>query len=206
MTLQVVALIVLLALVALVALVLFTAYTARRVEAALPPLGRFVEVGGSRLHYLDKGSGPTLLLIHGLGASMRVFTHSVLERLSGEFRVVVMERPGSGESTREPRACARLRSQAETVSAFIRALGLDRPVLVGHSLGGAVALAVAVEHPEQVRGLALVAPLTNSQGKVPPIFKGLIIPSRALRRLTAWTVATPASVLRSARLLDTLFG
>src|SRR3712207_8911075 len=51
------------------------------------------------------------------------------------FRSVVMERPGSGESTRAPRACARVRSQAETVSAFIGALGLERPVLVGHSMG-----------------------------------------------------------------------
>src|SRR5258705_1707515 len=112
------------------ALVLFTANRARRVDAALPPLGRFVEVGGARIHYLDRGDGPTLLLIHGLGSSMRTFTHSVLDRLSGEFRVVVMDRPGSGESSRDPRACARLGSQAETVSAFIRALGLDRPVLV----------------------------------------------------------------------------
>ena len=84
MTLQVVALVGLLLLFALSALVLFTAYTARRVNAALPPLGRFVEVGGSRIHYLEKGSGPTLLFIHGLGASMRVFTHSLVERLSGE--------------------------------------------------------------------------------------------------------------------------
>lgn len=206
MTFQVAAFIVLLAVGAIVALVLFTAYTARRVDAALPPLGRFVEVGGSRIHYLDKGDGPTLLLIHGLGASMRVFTHSVLERLSGEFRVVVLERPGSGESTREPSACARVRSQAEIVSAFIGALGLEHPVLVGHSMGGAVALAVALEHPEQVRGLALVAPLANAQGTVPPIFNKLIITSRTLRRLTAWTVATPASILRRAQVLDTLFG
>ncbi len=206
MTFQVVAFIVLLAVGAMVALVLFTAYTARRVDAALPPLGRFVEVGGSRIHYLDKGRGPTLLLIHGLGASMRVFTHSVLERLAGEFRVVVLERPGSGESTREPQACARVRSQAETVSAFIRALELERPLLVGHSMGGAVALAVALAHPEQVRGLALVAPLANAQGKIPPIFNRLIITSRAVRRLAAWTVATPASILRSAQVLNTLFG
>ena len=207
MTLQVAALFVgLLALCALAALVLFTAHTARRVSAALPPLGRFVEVGGERIHYLERGAGPTLLLIHGLGASMRVFTHSVLDRLSGEFRVVLMERPGSGESTREPRACARVRSQAETVSAFIRALGLDRPVLVGHSMGGAVALAVALEHPEQVRGLALVAPLANAQEDVPPVFRRLIITSRALRKLTAWTVATPASILARAQVMDTLFG
>jgi pimeloyl-ACP methyl ester carboxylesterase len=99
-----------------------------------------------------------------------------------------------------------VRSQAETVSAFIRAVGLERPVLVGHSMGGAVALAVALAHPEQVRGLALIAPLANAQGTVPPIFNSLRITSRPLRRLVAWTVATPASILRSARVLDTLFG
>ena len=192
--------------VAVGGLVLFTAYTARRVDAALPPLGRFVEVGGARIHYLERGSGPTLLLIHGLGSTMRSFTHSLLDRLSGEFRVVVMERPGSGESTRDPEACARLSSQAETVSAFIRALGLERPVLVGHSMGGAVALAVALAHPEQVSGLALVAPLAGVQETIPPIFKKLIITSRSLRKLTAWTVATPTSILRRVEVLETLFG
>lgn len=204
--LQLAALVCLLALVAVVALVLFTAHTARRVDASLPPLGRFVEVGGARIHYLERGSGPTLLLIHGLGGSMRTFTHSVLDCLAGEFRVVVMERPGSGESTRARRAGARLGSQAETVSAFIRALGLERPVLVGHSLGGAVALAVALEHPEQVGGLALVSPLANVQETVPSVFRRLLIPTRALRGLAAWTVATPSSILMRARVLDTLFG
>ncbi|HWS90031.1 MAG TPA: alpha/beta hydrolase [Pyrinomonadaceae bacterium] len=204
--LYLVAFIVLLALAAAAALVLFTAHTARRVDTALPPLGRFVEVGGERIHYLEKGTGPTLLLIHGLGASMRTFTHSLVERLAGDFRVVVMERPGSGESTRAPSACARVRSQAETVSEFIRAMGLERPLLVGHSMGGTVSLAVALAHPEQVRGLALIAPLTNAQGTVPPIFNNLIITSRPLRRLVAWTVATPASILRRAQVLDTLFG
>jgi pimeloyl-ACP methyl ester carboxylesterase len=206
MTLQLAALLVLLVIAVSSALVLFTAYTMRRVEKALPPLGRFVEVGGARIHYLEKGSGPTLLLIHGLGGTMRTFTHSLLDRLSGEFRVVVMERPGSGESTREAGTCVRLASQAETVSAFIRALGLERPVLVGHSLGGGVALAVALDYPEQVGGLALIAPLTNVQETVPPVFRRLVITSRVLRRMVAWTIATPASILRSAQVLDTLFG
>src|ERR1044071_4878563 len=116
--LYLVIIVILLALAAVAALVIFTAYTARRVDAALPPLGRFVEVGGARIHYLDEGTGPTLLLIHGLGASMRTFKHSLVERLAGEFRVVVLERPGSGESTRDVGACARVRSQAETVSEF----------------------------------------------------------------------------------------
>ncbi|HEX8474890.1 MAG TPA: alpha/beta hydrolase [Pyrinomonadaceae bacterium] len=193
-------------LLAVASLVFFTAWNARRIEAALPPPGRFIEIGGSRIHYLEQGSGLMLLMIHGLGGGVRTFTHSLVERLAGEYRVVVMERPGSGDSTRARGACARVSSQAETVSNFIDALGLDRPVIVGHSLGGAVALAVALEHPEQVRGLALVAPLANEQEDVPPIFRSLSIRSRALRHLAAWTVATPASVLRRARVLDTIFG
>ena len=193
-------------LLALAGLALFTAWTARRVERALPPLGRFVEVGGSRIHYIEQGSGPALLLLHGLGSNMRSFTHSLLPRLAKDFRVVVMERPGSGESTRPAGSCARLKTQAETVSAFIRELGLDRPVLVGHSLGGALALAVALGHPEQVRGLALIAPLTGDQGTIPPVFNRLAVRSRPLRELTAWTVATPAAILRRAEVLDTLFG
>lgn len=196
----------LLVLGALCALVFFTAYTARRVGREFPPLGQFVEVDGESIHYFEKGTGPTLLLIHGLGANMRIFTHSLLDRLADEFRVVLMERPGSGESTRAPRGCARVRSQAETVSAFISAMNLERPLLVGHSMGGAVALAVALAHPEQVSGLALVAPLANAQEFVPPVFSRLVITSRTLRRVTAWTVATPASLLRRALVLDTLFG
>ena len=75
MTLQVAAIIGLLifgVLGVLGALALFTSHTARRVNAALPPLGRFVEVGGTRIHYLERGEGPALLLIHGLGASLSV--------------------------------------------------------------------------------------------------------------------------------------
>ena len=101
---------VLLLLVAIVAgLMLYAAWTARRVEKALPPLGRFVEVDGGRIHYLEAGSGPTLLLIHGLGGQMRNFTHSLLERLKGDYRLIIVDRPGSGYSTRLPGTSAAMR-------------------------------------------------------------------------------------------------
>lgn len=188
------------------ALVLFTARTARRVEAALPPIGRFVDVGGARIHYVEQGQGPALLLIHGLGGHARHFTHSVVERLARDYRVVVMDRPGSGHSTRARGASAGPLSQARTVAEFIRTLGLDRPLLVGHSLGGAVALAVALEHPELVRGLALVSPLTHVEEAPPAVFSRLAIGSPLLRWLVAWTIATPAAILRRREALDALFG
>ncbi len=191
----------------LVGLVWFTAVTARRVERALPPTGQFVELNGTRVHYIDRGHGPiTLLLVHGLGGNAMNFTHSVVDRLASDFRVVVMERPGSGYSTRAVGAAAGPIAQAESVAAFIRALGLDRPVLVGHSLGGAIALAVAVAHPTLVRALALIAPLTMLQPEVPAVFKGLMVGSPRLRSAIGWTVATPLSIARRAILLDVIFG
>jgi pimeloyl-ACP methyl ester carboxylesterase len=195
-----------LALAALAALALFTAHTARRVEAALPPDGHFVDVDGARIHYVDRGAGPTLLLIHGLGGHARNFTYALVDRLAEEFRVVVMERPGSGHSTRPRGAAAGPRAQAHAVAGFVRALGLGRPLLVGHSLGGAVALATALEHPEVVSGLALVAPLTHPEDEPPRAFAGLRIRSPLRRALVAWTVATPVSILRRRAALEAIFG
>ncbi len=187
-------------------LALFTALTARQVEAALPPQGRFIEVDGLKIHYLDEGSGPVLLMIHGLGGQMRNFTYGLVEQLAGEFRVIVMERPGSGYSDAMPSGSAGLAGHARIVRRFIEALGLETPLLVGHSLGGAVALAVALDFPTGVCGLALIAPLTWPETTVPKVFRGLAIRSPWLRRLVAWTVATPRAIARGLPTLEALFG
>lgn len=210
-------LIVLVALVAVgVGLVLFTRRIAGRVEAAVPAHGRFVEVDGHRLHYVDTSleggddgaarTKPTLLLIHGLGAQMQHMTHSLSDRLSGEFRVVALDRPGTGWSTRAVGSSHGLRAQGETVARFIERLGLDRPVVVGHSLGGAVALAVGLDHPEATRGLVLVAPLTQPTDDVPEIFQALVVRNAVRRRLTAWTLATPMGIRHGETVRDVAFG
>ena len=199
------ALIVLLGLV-LSGLVLFTARTARRIEQAVPPLGRFIEVDGARLHYLDRGAGQPLLLIHGLTGQMRHFTHSLLEPLERDYRVVIVDRPGSGYSTRPPGASAALADQACTIARFAKALGLEQPLVIGHSLGGAIALSLALNHPEQVGGLALVAPATHVQERAPAVFRALAIRSPLLRRIVAWTVATPLAIRNARAGLDAAFG
>jgi pimeloyl-ACP methyl ester carboxylesterase len=195
------------ALVALIlgGLVIFTAVTARRVEKALPPRGQFIEVAGARIHYLDKGSGPAIVILHGLGGQMGNFTYALLERLTGEFRVILMNRPGSGYSKRAPGGTGRITEQASIVAEFIHKLGLERPLLVGHSLGGAIALGVALDHPEAVKGLALIAPLTHVPKQVPAPFRALDIKSNFLRWLVAWTVATPTGIRRGKALLDAIF-
>jgi len=190
----------------IVGLALFAAWTARRVEKRLPPLGRFIEVDGARLHYLDEGSGPPLILIHGLAGQVRVFTHSLLDRLKAEHRVIILDRPGSGHSTRPAQASAAVTAQAGTIARFIEAIGVERPLVVGHSLGGAIALALALNHPKQVSGLALLAPLTHPQDEVPPLLRGLAIDSPALRWFAAWTSAIPLSIANRDFVLDTAFG
>lgn len=185
----------------------FNGVTARRMEASVPRDGELTEVDGDTIHYVDKGSGPPLLLIHGLAGQMRNFAKPLVDDLARDHRVVLIDRPGSGYSTRAPGASASLAAQAETVASFIRKLGLDRPVLVGHSLGGALSLQVALNHPDVVGGLALICPLTQvvEESEVPPVFKGLVIRSSAARRAVAWTIATPMGLATRDRLLREIF-
>jgi pimeloyl-ACP methyl ester carboxylesterase len=188
-------------------LVWFAASTARKVEAAVPPCGQFMEIDGQRLHYLDTGGSlPAMVMIHGLGGNLRHYTYALTEKLSGEFRIIAVDRPGSGYSVRPDDAPARLGAQAATLAKFIRALGLKQPMLVGHSLGGAVSLAIALDHPDCAGALALIAPLTQAQDDVPEAFQGLLVNSPTLRKIIAWTLATPLGIRNAPKLLKIVFG
>jgi pimeloyl-ACP methyl ester carboxylesterase len=188
-------------------LILFAANTARKVEAAVPPCGQFVEIDGQRLHYIDTGGpGPAVVLIHGLGGTLWHFTYALVGKLSGEFRIIAVDRPGSGYSTRPNDVSARLGVQADTLAKFMRKLGLKDPLLVGHSLGGALALAIALDHPDCAGAVALIAPLTQAQGGVPEPFQGLVIHSPLMRKIIAWTLAIPMSIQNAPKLLKVVFG
>jgi pimeloyl-ACP methyl ester carboxylesterase len=191
-------------------LVLFTWWTARKVESVLPAKGRFVDVPGARLHIRELGEqqagAPAILMIHGLAGQLSHYTYGVAGRLAAHHRVIVVDRPGSGYSTRAATAPADLSTQAAALAALVRTLGLGPAFVVGHSLGGAIALTMALEHPQQVAGLALLAPLTHIRDDVPPVFAGLTIQSPAMRKLVAWTLAIPASIRNSAKTLEVVFG
>ncbi|MEM9724457.1 MAG: alpha/beta fold hydrolase [Pseudomonadota bacterium] len=168
-------------------------------EAACPPIGRFTEVstarGPMRLHYLEKGpteaaaeavaSGPPILMIHGLSGSLRHFSATVLDDLARERRVLAVDRPGMGYSDRLPGGPADLDAQADAIAGLLDALAVDPPLVIGHSLGGSVALALALRRP--VAGLLLLAPATHPFKAKPPT-PDATIDSPAIRRLIARTV------------------
>ena len=121
-----------------------------------PAPGRFVEVDGARLHVLQQGSGPDVLLIHGAAMLASEMMLALGDTLSG-YRVTAIDRPGHGHSGRRRRPS--VDDQARLFHAAAEQLGLRSPVVVGHSLGGAVALAYGQQFPEAVSGVVAVAPL-----------------------------------------------
>lgn len=177
-------------------LALFSRWAGRRAERQVPADGAFVDVDGARLHYVDLGpkdaGDPPIVLIHGLGGQLRNFTYALTQRLPGR-RLIVIDRPRSGYSTVPASVEPGIAAQAALVAKAIAALGLERPLLVGHSLGGAVGLALALNHPDAVGALALIAPLTQAQDEVPAAFRGLAAggASKLSRLVIANLVAVP---------------
>jgi pimeloyl-ACP methyl ester carboxylesterase len=120
-----------------------------------PPVGQFVEVDGLRLHLWVEGDGPDLVLIHGANGNLRDFTMGLAQSLTDRFRVIAVDRPGLGYSDPLPGQDASAAGQARLLRKAVAKLGVSRPLLLGHSYGGAVALAWALQ--EQPSALVLVS-------------------------------------------------
>ncbi|WKZ85803.1 alpha/beta fold hydrolase [Ralstonia pickettii] len=190
---------------AILAPVAFTFFIARRVTKGFPPEGQFIDIGGDRLHYIDRGQGPAIVFVHGLCGNLRNFAYLDMDRLARSHRVIVIDRPGAGRSVRAADSPVNIYAQARTVAQCIEQLGLDKPVLVGHSLGGAISLAVGLNHPHVIRRLALIAPLTHAESAPPGAFRGLVLTSPLVRRLVSWTLAIPLSIINSRKAIDAVF-
>ncbi len=130
---------------------------ARRAEREHPPTGRLIEVDGVRLHYVERGEGPPVLLIHGNTVSLADFEASgLIDLLAARHRVIAIDRPGFGHSERPRDRLWTPTEQARLFHMALAQLGAERPVVVGHSMGTLVALAMALDHPAEVRSLVLL--------------------------------------------------
>jgi len=137
-----------------------------------PPSGAYLVVDGHRIRYVERGSGPALLLLHGLGKSSFDWEESVLPILARHRRVVAIDFFGAGLSERSAAFAYGWDLWARQAIAALDALGIGRADVAGHSLGGTVAVFLAARHPERVRGLVLV----GSARSVPWYFVSWLAP------------------------------
>jgi pimeloyl-ACP methyl ester carboxylesterase len=185
---------------------IFSYSVARKVEAALPPAGELYEVSGGKIHAVRRGKGRPIVMIHGLAGSLQNFTYTTVGQLEGDFEIIALDRPGCGYSERENDGHARIPEQARMIADFLREQGIEKPLIVGHSLGGAIALTLALNHADQIGGLALLAPLTILPEHGAAAFNALMIEKPAVRRLVADTLAVPGSIRNGAKTLAMVFG
>lgn len=155
----------------LAALASLTHLETHRLEARFPPVGQFAKIDGLRLHYLVAGPEDAdtvpIVLLHGASTSLLDFRSSLLPPLARQHRVIAIDRPGHGYSERRASADGRgaggasqwpdPAEQAHLLHELLLCLGIERPVLVGHSLAGAVVLAYLLAYPDDAAGGVLLA-------------------------------------------------
>jgi len=189
------------------------ALSARRTERKHPPAGRFVNVSGVAVHYLEVGSGPPVVLIHGNMMSSEDFVASgIVERLATRHRVIVFDRPGFGYTDRPPGTGWTPTRQAALLHEALVALEVVDPILVGHSLGSLVTVALAIAYPADARALVLLSGYyfpTNPLGvtsRALPALPGLVdvarfttapVMARVMSPVIARTMFSPAPVTPS---------
>ncbi|HUC48896.1 MAG TPA: alpha/beta hydrolase [Xanthobacteraceae bacterium] len=168
------------------------------IERAHPPRGRFIEIGGLRQHVVETGTnGPArelpIVLIHGAGCNLDDMRLALGDRLAGRT-IIFIDRPGHGWSERRGRQGSSPQYQAAMVAEVLDRLGIGRAIVVGHSWGGVLALRLALDQPQRVAGLVLLAP------PLYPLMRGVtwfydIMATPYLGWLVAHTMLLPVGVL-----------
>lgn len=126
----------------------------------LVPKSYFVEVDGLKIHYTQAGSGPDIVLLHGIGASVYVWRF-LFPLLQTQARVTAIDLPGFGKSTKDATRDHGLDSQCERVARALTAIGISNATLVGSSMGGAIALWMAKRDPARFRRVVAIGPATD---------------------------------------------
>jgi pimeloyl-ACP methyl ester carboxylesterase len=185
----------LIVLAALAALALATQAGVVLAQRAHPPQGRMVEVAGARLHVVEIGrrDAPPIVMLHGASSNLEVM-RPLAERLSQTHRVILVDRPGHGWSTRANFSDSTPQPQARMISQALEKLGVGRAIVVAHSWSGALALRIALDHPDRVAGLVMLAPVAYPwPGGVSQY--NYIVTTPVIGPLLAYTVTLPLGLL-----------
>ena len=130
----------------------------RRAEHKYPPEGQFLSLQGVPIHYVRRGTGRTVVLLHGSDGFLQDFNRALLDRIAADYDVIALDRPGHGYSKLPPDEQASAPVQARLIHETLTQLGVKRPLLVGHSWSGLLLLTYAWKYPADIAGLVLLAP------------------------------------------------
>jgi pimeloyl-ACP methyl ester carboxylesterase len=189
---------IMIAVAALVVLALITQAGVVAVQRAFPPQGRMIEVAGAVLHVLDTGprdaAPPPIVMLHGASSNLEVMRQPVGERLAKTHRVILIDRPGHGWSTRASLSDSTPAAQGRMLDETLQKLGVEKAIFVVHSWSGALGALMALDYPERVAGLVMLAPVAYPwPGGVSQYNK--VIATPVIGPLLAYTITLPLGYL-----------
>jgi pimeloyl-ACP methyl ester carboxylesterase len=149
--------------IALVMLALITQAGVLALQRAFPAQGRMIEVAGAALNVLDIGprdsTAPPIVMIHGASSNLEAMRHPLGDLLARNHRLVLIDRPGHGWSTRARLADSTPAIQGRMIEEALEKLGIGKAIFVVHSWAGALGARMALDYPERVAGLVMLAPV-----------------------------------------------
>lgn len=146
-----------------------------------------------------------VILVHGLAGNLNHFTYAMTSLLAPQFRVIALDRPGSGYSLRHVKTQTCLEDQAAMIWDFLDGIGVTKPLLVGHSLGGAIVLEMALQRPDAPAALALLSPATQPQPEVSKILQPFVLKPPWLLCALVHIIISPAARLLQQRIMQRAF-
>ena len=171
-----------------------------------PPQGRFINIDGVRLHYVERGNGRPLVLFHGNGSMIQDFESSgLIDRAAANYRVIVFDRPGFGHSLRPRNVVWTPEAQADLFKKALDRLSVQRAIVLGHSWGASVALALATRHPSFVEALVLASGYYFPSARA-DVAASLVPAIPGLGDIISYTISPILSRLMWPVMLRKLFG
>src|SRR6476661_3415389 len=183
---------------ALAILALITQAGVLALQRAYPPQGRMIEVAGATLNVVDIGprdsAGPPVVMIHGASSNLEGMRRPLGDMLARDHRVILIDRPGHGWSTRARAVDSTPAIQAGMIDEALAKLGVTRAIFVVHSWSGALGARIALDYPGRVAGLVMLAPVAYPwPGGVGRYNK--IVATPVIGPLLAYTVTLPLGLL-----------
>jgi pimeloyl-ACP methyl ester carboxylesterase len=193
---------------ALAILALITQAGVVAIQRAYPASGQMIEVAGATLHVVDIGpreaAGPPIVMIHGASSNLESMRQPLGDLLAGHHRVILIDRPGHGWSTRARQQDSTPAIQGRMIEQALEKLGVGRAILVVHSWAGALGARMALDHPQRVAGLVMLAPVAYPwPGGVGWYNK--LVTTPVIGPLLAYTITLPLGTFLTAPGARTVF-